>query len=163
MNNLHSWWKKLLVSFVLIIVCKTSFAGDPYITENSEIHFGYLIYIPGGCVMAYDTLVLTNNTSAEICTSDKGQAGKYRIYADPGKSISVKVKSHNDDGIIYVPAGQAVSDTESILLVSDIGIVINSGVSGIIDITLGGRIQVNTILISNKNYDENFDIEFSEQ
>ena len=150
--------------FLTFFHSMTKAKADAYIIERSRIDFGSLIYISGGCVMAYDTKLITNVIGSNICISEEGQLGKYRIYADPHTDITITVKSHNDNGngIIYVPDGEVTNDIESKLIIADIGITINSETSGIIDINLGGRIRINGILSSNNNYSENFSIEFNE-
>ncbi|MDO6486608.1 hypothetical protein Q4503_02780 [Colwellia sp. 6_MG-2023] len=155
----------LIVIFCLFFTFfHSSTKADAYIIERSRINFGSLIYISGGCVMAYDTKLITNVIGSNICISEEGQLGKYRIYADPHTEIAITVKSHNDNGsgIIYVPDGEVTNDIESKLIIADTGITINSETSGIIDINLGGRIRINGILNSNNTYSENFSIEFNE-
>lgn len=158
---------KLFLSFIsLLLLCMSlpSHAIEPYITETNRLHFGELIYIPGGCVMDYDTRLLTNNTPANICITSHGQLGKYRIFSNPNTTVSINVKAHNDDGsgIIFVPEGRAISDAENKTFLANTGFTIDSGTSGIIDIHVGGRIQINAILSSNTNYLEDFDIDFTE-
>jgi len=164
MDNLCKLAIKIFTATYVLLLSNTVFAAVPFLNQTSTINFGNLIFIPGGCDMAYDTKTIVNNTSANICIDPEGQLGKYRITADPSIPITITVKTHNDDGsgIIYVPNGQAVSDTESKLLSANIATVIDSGTSGFIDITLGGRIQVSVTLSASSSYDESFDIEFTE-
>jgi len=139
-------------------------AITPYIVETQTLYFGNIIFIPGSCLMAYDTQVVTNLTPQNICVSNSGTTGGYRVFANPNKQVQITVKSHGDsgNGIIYVPDGQIVSDFESALIIADTTKTINSGTSGIIDITIGGRLTINSTLSASNSYTELFDIEFVE-
>jgi len=139
-------------------------AITPYIVETKTLYFGEIIFIPGSCSMAYNTQVISNLTSSNICTSSTGTSGTYQIFANPNKQVQIKLKSHGDtgNGIIYVPDGELVSDFESAIIIADTTKTINSGASGIIDISIGGRIIINSMLSSSSAYSELFDIEFTE-
>ena len=139
-------------------------AITPYIVETKTLSFGSIIFISGSCQMAYNTQVITNLTSQNICTNSTGTTGGYRIFANPNKQVQIKLNSHGDNGngIIYVPDGQLVSDVANGLIIADTTKTINSGASGIIDITIGGRITINSVLASSSIYNELFTIDFVE-
>jgi len=136
----------------------------PYIVETQTLYFGNVIFVPGSCQMAYDTQVISNLTVQNICATSLGTTGGYRIFANPNKQVQIKINSHTDsgNGIIYVPDGQLSSDVENTLVIADTTETINSGTSGIIDITLGGRLTINSTLSSLTLYNELYDIEFNE-
>jgi len=160
-------FKSALCSLILIIgiiSLPLKAAITPYIIETKTLSFGSVIFIPGSCQMAYNTQVITNLTTQNICTNSSGTAGGYRIFANPNKQVQIKLNSHGDNGngIIYVPDGQLVSDVASALIIADTTQTINSGASGIIDITIGGRITINSVLASSSIYNELFTIDFVE-
>lgn len=154
----------LLLSGILIYSFSTFAVTTPYIVETKTLFFGSIIFIPGSCSMAYDTQVINNLTSSNICTNSTGTTGTYQIFANPNKQVQIKIKSHGDtgNGVIYVPNGELVSDFESALIIADTTKTINSGASGIIDITIGGRLTINAIIASSASYGELFEIEFTE-
>ncbi len=139
-------------------------AITPYIIETKTLSFGSLIYVPGACKLAYNTQVITNLTSQNICTNSSGSAGVYRIFANPNKQVQIKLNSHSDsgNGILYVPDGQLVSDVASAIIIADTTQTINSGTSGIIDITIGGQLTISSILTPASIYNELFTITFVE-
>jgi len=154
----------LLLGGILIYSLSAFAAITPYIVETKTLFFGNIIFIPGSCLMVYDTQVINNLTSSTICTNSTGTAGTYQIFANPNKQVQIKIKSHGDtgNGIIYVPNGELVSDFESALIIADTTKTINSGTSGIIDITIGGRLTINSMIASSASYGELFEIEFTE-
>ena len=154
----------LLFGGILFYSFSVFAAITPYIVETKTLYFGDIVFIPGSCSMAYNTEVISNLTSSNICTNSTGTAGTYQIFANPNKQVQIKIKSHGDtgNGIIYVPDGELVSDFESALIIADTTKTINSGASGIIDITIGGRLTINSMLSSSNAYSELFDIEFTE-
>jgi len=154
----------LLLSGILIYSLSAFAAITPYIVETKTLYFGNVVFIPGSCSMAYNTQVISNLTSSNICTSSTGTTGTYQIFANPNKQVQIQIKSHGDtgNGIIYVPNGELVSDFESALVIADTTKTINSGASGIIDITIGGRLTINSMLASSTPYSELFEIEFTE-
>jgi hypothetical protein len=159
---------KKLVGLFTVAYWFCSFSAQalitPYIVETKTISFGNIIFIPGSCLMAYDTQVITNITSQNICINSSGTTGGYRVFANPNKQVQIKLNSHGDsgNGIIYVPDGQLVSDIANALIIADTTKTINSGTSGIIDITIGGRLTINSMLSSSSAYNELFTIEFTE-
>ncbi|PCH94050.1 MAG: hypothetical protein COB83_12610 [Gammaproteobacteria bacterium] len=158
---------KLKQHIILLILICSSYAKAaivPYIVETKSLYFGNIVFVPGSCLMAYDSQLISPLTPQNICTSTLGAAGSYRIFANPNKQVQIKIKSHADsgNGIVYVPDGQLVSDVANALIIADTTQTINSGVSGIIDITLGGRLTINNNLASSSTYSELFDIEFVE-
>ena len=156
--------KILLITALCLYPFYTFSSIVPYIVETKTLHFGNIIFIPGSCLMAYDTQVITNLTPHNICASNSGTSGGYRVFANPNKQVQITIKSHGDigNGIIYVPDGQIVSDFESALIIADTTKTINSGTTGIIDITIGGRLTINSTLASSSNYNELFEVEFIE-
>lgn len=154
----------LLVGGMLFYSLSVFAAITPYIVETKTLYFGNIIFIPGSCSMAYNTGVISNLTSSSICTDSTGTTGIYQIFANPNKQVQITIKSHGDtgNGIIYVPDGELVSDFESAIIIADLTKTIDSGASGIIDITIGGQITINSMLSSSSAYSELFDIEFTE-
>ena len=154
----------VLLYTILLYSCSALAAITPYIIETKTLHFGDVVFIPGSCSMAYSTQVLTNLTPQNVCTSSTGTSGTYQIVANPNKQVQIQIKSHGDtgNGIIYVPDGELVSDFESAIIIADTTKTINSGASGIINITIGGRLTINSMLSSSSAYSELFEIEFVE-
>lgn len=159
--------KKLLPLFMVGILsysCAVYAAITPYIVETKTLSFGSIIFTSGSCSMAYNTQVITNLTSSNICINSTGTVGNYQIFANPNSQVQITIKTHvdNGNGIVYVPDGELVSDFESMLIIADTTETINSGASGIIDITIGGRLTINNLLSSSSGYSELFEIEFIE-
>jgi len=154
----------LLVGGIIFSSYSVLAAITPYIVETRTLHFGDTLFIPGSCSIAYNTGVISNLTSSNICTDSTGTTGTYQIFANPNKQVQITIKTHADsgNGIIYVPDGELVSDFESAIIIADLTKTINSGASGIIDITIGGQITINSMLSSSSAYSELFDIEFTE-
>ena len=154
----------LLLGAVFLYPLSVFAAITPYIIETKTLHFGDIIFIAGSCQMAYDTQVITNLTPQKICSNSTGTVGKYQVFANPNKLVQIKIKSHHDtgNGIVYVPSGELDSDFQTTLFIADINHTINSGTSGIIDITIGGRLTINNMLSSSSVYSELFEIEFIE-
>ena len=154
----------LLLGGILIYSFSVSAAITPYIVETRTLYFGHIVFMQGSCSMAYDSQVISNLTASNICTSSTGTAGTYQIFSNPNTQVQIKLKSHGDNGngIIYVPNGELVSDFETALIIADTTKTINSGASGIINITIGGRLTISSTLASSASYDELFEIEFIE-
>lgn len=154
----------LFLSGILFYSYSVLAAITPYIIETKTLHFGELVFVSGSCSMAYNTQVITNLTSPDICINSIGTIGTYQIFANPNKDVQIKIKTHTDtgNGIVYVPDGELVSDFESALIIADTTKTINSGASGIIDIAIGGRLTISSTLSSSSVYSELFEIEFIE-
>ena len=154
----------LLLGGILIYSFSVSAAITPYIVETRTLYFGHIVFMQGSCSMAYDSQVISNLTTSNICTSSTGTTGTYQIFSNPNTQVQIKLKSHGDNGngIIYVPNGELVSDFETALIIADTTKTINSGASGIINITIGGRLTISSTLASSASYDELFEIEFIE-
>jgi len=154
----------LWMSGILIYSCSAFAAITPYIIETKTLSFGNIIFIPGSCSMAYNSQVISNLTSSSICTSSTGTIGIFQIFSNPNKQVKIKIKSHGDtgNGVIYVPYGEIVSDVESAIIIADTTKTINSGASGMIELTIGGQLTINSILSSSSVYSALFEIEFTE-
>jgi len=159
--------KKIILFFSSILTMLPLYTAafiTPYIIETRTLLFGEVIFIPGSCTMAHDTMVITNITAQNICVDGIGSSGSYRIFANPNKQVQIKINSHinSGNGIVYVPSGILESDVESKNIIPDINETIDSGASGIINITLGGRLTINTILTPSSTNSELFNIDFTE-
>jgi len=154
----------LLLGGILIYSFSVSAAITPYIVETRTLYFGHIVFMQGSCSMAYDSQVISNLTTSNICTSSTGTTGTYQIFANPNTQVQIKLKSHGDNGngVIYVPNGELISDFETALIIADTTKTINSGASGIINITIGGRLTISSTLASSTSYNELFEIEFIE-
>jgi len=114
----------------------------PYIVQTSTTSFGAQI-IPqtGVCEMAHDTSVITK-ISGNLCTNGTtGSRGHYKVFAAPNTTVRIVVRPHNNtgDGVVFAPDGVVFSDsTAAIPFVEHATTNIDSGVSGIVEIYIGG-------------------------
>ena len=136
----------------------------PYIIKVQGVDFVDVLPVPGNCNIHVDTNILTGS----ICAGGSGAigiVGHYRITADPGKTINIIINSKADtgDGVILMPSGKIKTDSAAdVIFSADIGVNVNSGVSGEIDIYIAGRLTFTTNKGFGTAYSVAHDIEFIE-
>jgi hypothetical protein len=141
-NNLYV----LAVSLIFLFIGKMSYADEiPFLTTENEIFFGKIMFRPGNCQMDHATgNIIVSNPDIMCDLEDQGIAGRYTIIAHPNKQVDIKFNRRNNegDGFIFIPEGIIFSDVESLTITADSTQQLNSGISGIIRIQVGGRLFV---------------------
>lgn len=133
----------------------------PVFGTNNEIAFGAILFVSGNCTMSHVDGSFSDVSPAVMCgTAGNGDPGRYVIIATPNKQVSIKVLQRNNqgDGIMFIPQGQLISDTETLTITPGIAQEIDSGLSGVVNIHLGGRLFV----LSQINPGTQFEITLSE-
>lgn len=150
----------------LIVFCSFSLRAEPYIVQVSTTSFGAQI-VPqmGACEMAHDTSVLTN-LSGNLCTSTgTASRGHYKVFAAPSTTVRIVVRPHNDtgDGVVFAPDGVVFSDsTAPTAFVEHATTNIDSGVSGIVEIYVGGVLTLVSKPTNSTTYNFTYEIDYSE-
>jgi len=140
--------------------------ATPFVVQASTTSFGAQI-VPqtGACNMDYDTSVLTN-TAGYLCPSGgTGSRGHFRVFATPNTTVRIVVRPHNNsgDGVVFSPDGVIFSDsTPAISFVESATTNIDSGVSGIVEIYVGGILTLVSKPTSSTTYTFTNEIDFSE-
>ncbi|WP_057832182.1 hypothetical protein [Colwellia sp. TT2012] len=151
--------------FFFIVFYSSAIYAEPYIVQVSTTSFGSEIAIStGSCNLTFDTSTLTN-TSGVICTGTMGSRGHYKVYATPSTTVRIVVRPHNDsgDGVVFSPDGVVFSDsTAEIAFVEYTTINIDSGVSGIVEIYVGGVLSLLSKQFPNMTVNFTYEIDFSE-
>lgn len=145
----------LLLVFFLGLISFKNYAITPSFHVNKKINFGLVFFITGHCTMDHDTGAITASTPSKMCGSNgNGTRGYYSIIANPNKQISFKINQRNNegDGFLYIPAGELVSDTETIVITPNVAQQINSGSSGVVNIYLGGQFFIVSQASPSTNY-----------
>jgi hypothetical protein len=144
------------------------FAITPTINLVQTINFGNLILSTGSCRMFPDNGVLTNFQGTFLCgLPGDSQVGKYTIIANPNRQVQVKVLPNldNGDGYNFNPRVNLLSDIGQKVIVNNTEFVeINSGISGIININIGGDLTVYSLLPAGQTFNFIYDpgIEWNE-
>ncbi|MFT5760099.1 MAG: hypothetical protein ACI9LM_004883 [Alteromonadaceae bacterium] len=136
----------LICSLISIFIGKTTYADVvPYMTTENEISFGKIMFIPGNCQMDHVTgNIIVSNPDVMCDLEDQTIAGRYTIVANPNKQVNIKFmqRDNEGDGFIFIPEGIIFSDVESLSITANTAQQLNSGVSGIIRLQVGGRLFV---------------------
>jgi hypothetical protein len=154
-NNTFPWF-----IILLYINIGQVHAITPVFTIDREISFGVVLPEPGACRMIAKTGVIIDYQSNNICImQDNAQNGLYTITANPNKNIRVKFPPNldNGDGVVFNPYVEMNSDgqTPQTIFNNTGFVIINSGVTGVVNLYLGGD------LIVSRSYPYNQKITFS--
>jgi hypothetical protein len=145
-----------------------AFAITPSINLVQKINFGNLILSTGSCRMFPDNGVLTSFQGTFLCElPGDSRVGKYTIIANPNRQVQVKVLPNldNGDGYSFNPRVNLLSDVGQKVIVNNTEFVeINSGISGIINIDIGGDLTVYSLLPAGQTFNFIYDpgIEWNE-
>jgi hypothetical protein len=152
--------KKIVIKNLLFISLLS--AGDllantrPFLNTDREINFGSVLFVPGNCTMSHVDGSFSNINPAVMCgTGGNGSPGRYVIFADPNRQVSVKLlqRDNSGDGLMFIPEGQLISDTETHAITAGVAQEIDSGVSGIVNIHVGGRLFVLTSISPSSSFE----------
>lgn len=149
----------LLLGFFSLTVNK-SYAITPVLTVDREISYGVVLPEPGSCRMLAKTAVIIDYQGTNICVmQDDARNGLYTITANPNKNIRVRLQPNQDngDGVVFNPYIEMNSDgqTPQSIFNNTGYVIINSGVTGVVSLYLGGD------LIVSRSYPYNQKITFS--
>lgn len=157
-----------ILIFTSLLASRNALAITPTFFVNQEINFGILSLSPGSCLMIATSGAITTWQGDLICILPAGvQNGLYTITANPNKTVQIKVLPNldNGNGITFNPRVYITSDSEAKGIINNSDFVeVNSGVSGVITIYLGGELSVSTMQISGQTINFNFEdaIEWNE-
>lgn len=121
------------------------YALTPSFHVNKEISFGLVLFIAGNCTMSHETGAITVSNPSKMCGAyGGGIRGHYTIIANPNKQIRFKMdqRDNEGDGFLYIPAGESVSDFETVVIIPNTIQQIDSGSSGIVNMYLGGQLLI---------------------
>jgi hypothetical protein len=128
----------------------------PFLNTDREINFGAVLFVPGNCTMSHVNGSFSNINPAMMCgTGGNATPGRYVIFADPNQQVSIKLlqRDNQGDGLMFIPEGELVSDTETHTITAGVAQEIDSGASGIVTINVGGRLFVLTSLSPSSNFE----------
>lgn len=126
----------------------------PYFATNTEINFGAVLFVQGNCTMSHVNGAFSNISPAAMCgAGGNGTPGRYVIVANPNQTVSFTMSQRNNqgDGLMFIPEGQLISDTENHAFSAGVAQEINSGVSGVVNIHIGGRLFILTPMSPSSN------------
>lgn len=150
----------------LVACCSLNLQAAPFIIETSTTSFGAQI-IPqtGVCDMAHDTSVVTKISGNLCANGSTGSRGHYKVHATPNTTVRIVVRPHNNsgDGVVFSPDGVVFSDSTAAIAFVEHGVTnIDSGVSGIVEIYVGGSLTLVTKPTSSTTYVFTHIIDYSE-
>ena len=131
--------------YVLLIFVSHMANSEAYITTDNHMDFRSILGLSGTCFLDPSTSNVIS-ISGGLCPSSqikKGRAAIHHIYAQPNEVIRIKVKSESipANSLLYTPAGfYTVSGLPDTPINPDAYTDINTGLSGIIKITIGGTL-----------------------
>lgn len=117
----------------------------PFFVTNRALSFSQILFIQGNCTMSHVNGAFSNVNPAVMCGwAGNGTPGRYVVIANPGRQIRIRIlqRDNQGDGFIFLPEGELISDTETLQITAGIAQDIDSGVSGVVNIHLGGRLFV---------------------
>jgi len=158
--------KKLFATMLAIISLTTAFpalAIDEWILQQQSLHFGEVIPIVGSCELNHTTSAVTS--PGNICLGP-GSRGHYRIYGDANQMMKVTLEQVIDipEGIIFSPVGRLVNNLGDDLIAAIAGAEtwIRIGSDGILDVYIGGTLNLSQPKNSATPYILQYDIKFVE-
>jgi hypothetical protein len=140
MNKLY-----LYIFFIFIFASNTANSA-PYSTTDNHMDFRTILGLSGTCFLDPSTENVIS-ISGGLCPSSgmkQGRVAVHHIYVDPNEVVRIKVKSEiiPANSLTYTPAGfYTVSGFPDTPINPDSFTDIDSGVSGIIKITVGGTLS----------------------
>lgn len=146
------------VSFSVLFYLLFSFNVYAQITPVMNIirepDFGELVFVPGSCLLDYQTGQVTDLVASNTCINASGTVGKYQLVVNSNTLVSIKILQRDNEGdnLMFVPEGQLVSSVQTIDITPNIAQQINSGATGVITINLGGRLYINQYLNPSSTY-----------
>jgi len=135
----------LILVFFTLTLClgmKDSRA-TPIMIEIQELDFDKIIPVSGRCSMNYSTGAVTNTSGSKMCNnSPVGQPGHYRLLVTTNTNYDIMLRRRTPvggDGFTFIPQGKLISDAETLDIIVDQFVTINSGALGEINIQFGGE------------------------
>lgn len=142
-------WLNKALFFLLVISLgfkSLNINAAPLLIEIEQLDFAEIVPITGECNMDYSTGVITDNGASTMClNTPTGTPGHYRLFVTTNTEYDVMVETRvpvGSDGITFVPSGELSSDVESVAIVADSYVTVNSGSNGQINIIFGGRLTL---------------------
>ncbi|MCJ8294160.1 MAG: DUF4402 domain-containing protein [Colwellia sp.] len=156
--------QKLFATTLAIIGLITAFpslAIPEWISQKQSLHFGVVIPIIGSCSLDPTTSVVTS--PGNICLGP-GSRGHYQIYGDANQMLEVTLNQVFDipEGINFNPVGRLVNNLGDDMTAPIAGIKtrIRIGSDGILDVYVGGSLNLSQPKNSATPYIVQYDIEF---
>lgn len=152
-----SLFLSLFISLCLGGISTSSTYAAPIFGTNEEINFGPVLFITGNCTMNHINGSFSDVNPAVMCgVGGRGTPGRYVIITDPNKQVQIEIlqRDNQGDGILFIPQGELISDTETHTITPGIAQEIDSGASGVVNIHLGGRL----FILSYQNPSSNIEV-----
>ncbi len=131
---------------MMVVVSSPAAAGaTPVFIAYDEVSFGQVLFVSGNCTMSHVDGSFTFASPDSMCgAAGKGTPGHYLIITEPGKQVRIKVlqRDNEGDGFVYIPAGELISDAETLAITPNIAQDISSGAAGSVRIKLGGQLLI---------------------
>lgn len=155
---------KCKIAILGTYLCSFSgYAIEEWTTQHQSLHFGSVIPVIGHCVLDENTSVVTSPSS--ICLGP-GSRGHYKIHGDANQLIKVTLNNVVDvaTGINFNPVGRLVNNLGDDISAPIAGVEtwIRIGSDGIIDIYVGGTLNLNQRTETSTPYILQYDIDYEE-
>ena len=112
--------------------------------------------------MAFSTGIFTSDFS-NTCPTHNGLPGHYRVLAPKNTFMRITPYTFTYPGNLFTfkPTGEVSSDTETKTMIANNVTIIDSGASGILDIHVGGILNVTVPLNTSSSYLVDLEIDIS--
>lgn len=151
----------LIANASLWMFCLYANAITPTFNVMQDINFGNVTLTTGNCRMSAVSGALGPESGTFLCDlPGESQLGKYVIMANPDKIVQIKIKPNldNNNGYMFNPKAVLKSDVQQKVIENNTEFVeINSGTSGMINITLGGVLTIYELLPAGTTFNFSYD------
>ncbi|MFT7005712.1 MAG: hypothetical protein ACJAXJ_000211 [Colwellia sp.] len=153
----------VVLSITALTTSFTTLAIEAWMSQQQSLHFGYVIPIVGSCELDNTTSDVTS--PGNICIGP-GSRGHYQIHGDANQMMEVTLEQVIDipKGITFNPIGRLVNNLGDDMAAPIAGIKtrIRIGSDGILDVYIGGTLNLSQPKNNATPYILQYDIEFVE-
>ena len=142
-----------IVSVILMQLNNQAFAVAHGTAIIQALRFGTVTPITGRCVMDHSTGAFTSDFN-NTCPGIVGSPGQYKIVTD--KNTLVKITpftfTYASNLFTFTPSGEVTNGVDTKVLTPNNATIIDSGSTGVIDMEIGGTLNVTVPLTTSNSY-----------
>lgn len=165
MNSIKHTLTKLLPIAALIYMpfSSNALAAIHGTATLQELRFGIVIPITGQCEMNFNTGAFTSDFN-NTCPDKLGSPGQYKIRADKNTLVRITPYTFTYAGNLFTftPSGEVSNGIETKILNANNATIIDSGPTGLIDMKIGGNLNVALPLTTSNSYIVDLEIDIIE-
>ena len=149
-----------LVGLVSLTLSNRLYASDYGVAILQPIKFGKVLPIIGRCEMSFETGIFSSDLS-NTCPVLNGRPGEYRIVAPRNTLVRITpyTFTYAVNMFTFTAKGKVSNSTVTKFFTANNATIIDSGATGVIDMKIGGILNVMSPLTTSNSYPVDLEID----